>query len=199
MSHGARRALAGAAVVLALAACADDGLPRTVEPPPRGPEARSLQRPQTKPARLRVVIPARPPSRRLVVRAVSDLKRLGFWTRLTRHLDELRLGTQAGAHNVPPDGHLADAFLTARMDPAGTVCDISFYPAAIRRDLRRQAEYYADGLLDEPPASARRFWVSIFAHELAHCLPTRSFFRQRGEGTARRWEHRVLQAARREL
>jgi hypothetical protein len=193
------RILLGAAVGLCvLAACEPAGAPRPAakRSPTSSPtrQARAV----TGPRGPRVEVVAIGAGRRLVRRAVADLKRLGYWRRLTDHLVEVALGTRAGSVNIPDDGHLADAFLTVDGEARGGRCDIRFYPAAIRRDLRRQAEFHADGYLDEPPATLREFWVSILAHELAHCLPHSNFFRQRGEPTARRWEQRVLDAARAE-
>jgi hypothetical protein len=133
----------------------------------------------------------------MIGRAVRDLEGLGLWRRLTRHLFEVYLSAREGAVNVPDDGHLADALLTARPRGAefGSRCDIRFYPAAMARDLRRQARFFEHGLLARPAPSPRRFWVAILAHELAHCLPHRNPLRRVGERVAHGWEERVLRAA----
>ena len=126
-------------------------------------------------------------------RAVKDLKRLGLWKRLTDHLYAIRLGSRLGRDSVPDDGHLADAILTAQVDEEGhgSLCDIRFYPTAMRDDLVRWSLYYAQRLLPEPAPTLRQFWGAILAHELAHCLPE-----GRGEPAAGRWEERALRGLR---
>jgi hypothetical protein len=188
---------AGTAALIVLAAC-EASAPRD-----RGPEARRDARSQAAeraPTHLpvRVENSARGAARAVVGRAVADLKRLGFWERLTSHLYHLRLGTRLGVANVPDDKHLADAYLTAEIDEhgSGALCDILFFPAAIKQDLARQKRFRSEGLLPDDPPTLRQFWVSILGHELGHCLPDDSSFRQRGERTAERWEGRVLAAAR---
>jgi hypothetical protein len=189
-----------AALLVVLAAC-EPGR-GTAPPGSAGPDHRSAaaHRQPTRP-RPAVRNAAAGADRELISRAVADLRTLGLWTPLTRHLYRLQLGARPGATNVPPDKHLADAFLTAVIDQrgSGALCDVLFYPTAIRRDLERQARFHAQGLLPDPPPTLRQFWVSILGHELAHCLPHEDFFRQRGERTAERWEARVLAAARRRL
>ncbi|HEX2236339.1 MAG TPA: hypothetical protein VHK89_08695, partial [Actinomycetota bacterium] len=140
-------------------------------------------------------------ARRILARAVRDLHRLRLWAPLTRHLDAITLTARPGRANIPHDKHLADAFLGAVFlrGRSGAGCDIRFYPAAIALDLRRQAAYHADAGLSRAPPTARQFWVALLGHELAHCLPPRVRFRQRGERTAERWEKRVLEAAKHRL
>lgn len=132
-------------------------------------------------------------SDRRIATAVKDLKRVRLWRRLTKHLYAAKFGSRPGRHQIPDDGHLADAFLTAQIeeDAGGPFCDIMFFPTAMRDDLDRWRTYYAQGLLDDPPPSLRQFWASIMAHELAHCLPG-----GKGEPAAQRWEQRALQAVR---
>ena len=129
-------------------------------------------------------------------RAVRDLKRLGLWKRLTDHLYVVKLGSRLGRESIPDDGHLADAILTAQVDEQGrgALCDIRFYPTAMRDDLVRWAQYYAQNLLPEPAPSLRQFWGAILAHELAHCLGE-----GKGERVAERWEDRALRGLRTEF
>jgi hypothetical protein len=79
-------------------------------------------------------------SRGRIARAIADLKGLGLWGELTRHLERLRLRARPGRANVPRDAHLADS-------------------------LYRSAE---GGLAPAPP-EMDQFWTMILAHELAHC------------------------------
>lgn len=132
-------------------------------------------------------------SKRFLARAIGDLKQLGFWHTLTDHLYVLHISSRPGLDRIPADGHLADAFLTGEVDKtkAGSLCDIMFFPDALTADLARYAGYYARGLLPDPTPTLREYWVSILGHELAHCL-----HHGRGEPTARRWEKKVLTAAR---
>lgn len=200
-----RSPVALACVALAvLVACEAPQSPPAARPSDRGPAsepaAPSPRAPTGTPGP-RPSIKASGPARRLLARAVRDLRRLGLWEPLTRHLDQVVLSSHPGRGNIPGDEHLADAFLGAVFSPrdSGAGCDIHFYPAAIALDLRRQAAYYADGALSQAPPSARQFWVALLGHELGHCLPPRVRFRQRGERTAERWEKRVLEAARSQL
>ena len=167
--------------------------------PRAGDDRGGIARSATAPRRPRVENSATGRSGRLIARAVLDLKRLGLWRRLTRHLYRIYLSSREGAINIPDDRHLADALLTAQIDRrgSGALCDIRFYPAAIARDLERQRDYFEGGRLPSPPPSPRQFWVSVLGHELAHCLPHPDPLRQVGERTARRWERKVLDAARR--
>jgi hypothetical protein len=189
--------LAGTCALMA-AAC-EPAPERRAERPATTPagEPGVQRRPPSRSAR--VVVTANGPARDLVRRSVADLRRLHYWRSLTSHLDEIALSTRSGTASIPEDGHLADAFLTVTGNASGALCDIRFYPAAIARDLRRQARFYSAGQLAERPPNLRQFWVSILAHELAHCLPHENFFRQRGEPIARAWEHRALERARERL
>lgn len=133
-------------------------------------------------------------SRARLDQAISDLRRVGLWDDLTRHLYRVKLASRLGRVNVPEDGHLADAVLTAVIDDdgQGALCDVMFFPTALRDDLARWRAYFSQGLLDEPPPPARHFWAAIVAHELAHCLG-----HGRGEEVAERWEARALTVLRR--
>jgi len=128
-------------------------------------------------------------TRELLGTAVKDLKALGLWMPLTRHLYEIELDSRSGRANVPDDGHLADAYFTGVIDSrgAGPVCDVMFFPSAVVDDLARWRQFYGAGLLAEAPPSLRAFYGSLVAHELAHCLPG-----PRGEAVATSWEKRAL-------
>lgn len=180
----------------ALVGCA---APATRTASSAGASQHRRHRPPTRPERAHVEDLARGPSRALIERAVSDLRRLGFWRHLTRHLYVVRISARTGVVRIPDDGHLADALLTGIIDAhgSGALCDIAFFPAAMRQDLKRQARFRSEGRLPSPIPSTRAFWMSVLGHELAHCLPPHRPFRQRGEATARRWERRILRAAQR--
>jgi hypothetical protein len=129
---------------------------------------------------------------RHIARAVIDLKDLGLWSRLTRHLDGgPRLRPLPGRSNVPDDGHLADSLYRARAD-GGRYCRVTFYPAAMQDDLARQRFYYRRGFLRARPPTMTEFWTMILAHELTHCRDQR-----RGERVALAVEARVLELLRR--
>ncbi len=132
-------------------------------------------------------------SKRLVNTAIGDLKKVGLWRPLTNHLYSLKFATRLGRLNVPEDGHLADAYLTAAINgnEGGAACDVMFFPTAMADDLARWRTYHSQGLLADPAPTLRQFWGSIMAHELAHCLK-----HGRGEPTAERWEARALAALR---
>lgn len=153
----------------------------------------SAKRGITTPKRLILTNSAFGRSRTRVATAVEDLKAVGYWKDLTGHLYELKIGSRLGLENVPEDGHLADAYLTAKIDgdEGGSYCDIMFFPAAMSADLERWRNYYASGLLDDPAPTFRQFWAAILGHELAHCQRGRN-----GEPAALKWEDRVLAAVR---
>ena len=123
--------------------------------------------------------------------AISDLKRIQVWSKLTDHLYAIELDSRSGIANVPEDGHLADAYYTGILDGGGggTVCDVMFFPSAVVADLARWRDYYERGLLADVPPTVRAFYGSLVAHELAHCKPG-----PRGEDVARAWEDRVREA-----
>jgi hypothetical protein len=128
-------------------------------------------------------------SERKVRTSMAELKDLDVWRKLTKHLYKVKFGSRLGASNIPEDGHLADVHLTAAIDEEaqGRLCDIRFYPNAIKRDLGRWRLYYSQGLMAEAPPSLRDFWTAVMAHELGHCFPG-----GRGEKFAEKWEGRVL-------
>lgn len=153
----------------------------------------SAKRGITTPKRLILTNSAFGRSRARVATAIEDLKAVGYWKDLTGHLYELKIGSRLGLENVPEDGHLADAYLTAKIDgeEGGSYCDIMFFPAAMSADLERWRNYYASGLLDDPAPTFRQFWAAILGHELAHCQRGRN-----GEPAALKWEDKVLAAVR---
>lgn len=179
-----------------LAACTSTG-PREAAGPMASPQvtvsSELEQRGITKPEGVQVENAGQPGTKRLIRRAISDLKKVDLWSPLTKHLYGVKFATRPGRDSIPDDGHLADAFLTAKIDgdEGGTFCDIMFFPAAMRDDLARWRSYHARGLLSEPAPSGRQFWASIMAHELAHCLKEK-----RGEIAAGKWERRALEAVR---
>lgn len=128
-----------------------------------------------------------------VAQAIADLKEVGLWQRLTRRLYAVKFGSRPGETNIPDDGHLADAFLTVRIDGdfGGAFCDVMFFPRAIIADLDRWELYHSQGLMSDPAPTIRQFWASIMAHELAHCFKGRN-----GEPIAMEWEDKALQAVR---
>ena len=129
--------------------------------------------------------------RRAVDRAVEDLKRLGFWRRLTRQVESVIVSTRPGAGNVPEDGHLADAIRNVTLGrPPGYTCDVMIFSHALERDVALQRVYYAQGRLPHPAPTLRQFWAVILAHELAHCTDRGAS----GEGYSTTWERRVLEA-----
>jgi hypothetical protein len=138
-----------------------------------------------------VELPAATASRHRIAGAMSDLKDLGLWGQLTRHLDRLRLRSRTGRVNVPRDGHLADSFYRSLGAGGGRFCRVTFYPRAMRDDLARQRFYYSEGQLAGAPPEMDQFWTMILAHELTHCRD-----RRRGEKIALRVEARVLELLR---
>lgn len=148
------------------------------------------QRPPTEPE-LRVDNEAFGYSRKRLRFAISELKRLGLWRKLTDHLFVIDLGSRLGTQNVPEDQHLADASSTGTVegDQMGALCDLMFYTTAIRHDLDRWRGFYAQGLAKEEPPTLEHYWVMLLAHELTHCLP-----RHHGEAAARRAEDQVRAA-----
>jgi hypothetical protein len=139
-----------------------------------------------------VALPAAPAARNRIAAGISDLKDLGLWGELTRHLDRVRLRSRSGRANVPRDGHLADSLYRPWGSDGGRFCRVTFYPRAMRDDLAKQRFYYTEGQLAEPPPEMDQFWTMILAHELAHCRD-----RHRGETIALRFEARVLGLLRR--
>jgi hypothetical protein len=180
------------AASLVLGACSDEVAPRSSGPSPSvhpSEESQPSERGITRPDGTTVHNGAHGSSKRLVKVAIADLKRSGLWKPLTKHLYVIKVSSRLGRENVPEDGHLADAYLTAQIDDGvgGSLCDIMFFPTAMADDLARWRTYNAQGLLADPAPSRRQFWASILAHELAHCLDHGS-----GEDVAERWEAKAL-------
>lgn len=126
---------------------------------------------------------------RRVRQAMRDLKAVNLWRPLTKHLYKIKFQSRLGLVNIPDDGHLADAILTAGFGETaqGRLCDVMFFPNAIARDLDRWRGYYDQGALVDPPPTLRQLWGAVTAHELGHCFPGSP-----GEKFARRWEDRAL-------
>jgi len=185
------RTLAMALVALfVLSSCAGDQSPPARDSDRRGKPVEEAIK-ERGPTRIRVRVENRAlgSSARLVRRAVRDLKRLGLWEPLTRHLYVVALGSRLGRDDVPRDGHLADAYVTGLVEEegAGALCDIMFFPTAVTDDLARWRTYHASGYIGDPPPSPRQFWAALLAHELGHCMEG-----PRGERVAERWERRAL-------
>ena len=186
---------------LLLAGCSGDGPPgpdAAVSPSaaPAEAEETAAERGITQPEGTVIHNAAHGASKRSVSRAIKDLKKVKLWKPLTKHLYVIKIGSRLGRSNVPEDGHLADAYLTAQIDDGvgGSLCDIMFFPTAMADDLARWRAYNAQGLLTEPAPSRRQFWGAILAHELAHCLD-----HGKGEGAAERWEGKALEALRKRV
>lgn len=128
-------------------------------------------------------------SARRVRRAMRDLKAVNLWRPLTKHLYKVKFASRLGLVNVPEDGHLADAILTAGFGEGvqGRLCDVMFFPNAIARDLDRWRYYYGQGAAADPPPTLRQLWGAVMAHELAHCFPGGP-----GEKVAQEWEAKAL-------
>jgi len=187
--------MVGVLTVVVLAAACDPARPEagteaTPTPPaPRvTPEVVVPQERSRARVHPRVVTTAAGRNRTRVRRAVRDLRAVRVWRRLTRRLVAVDIHFRPGRARAPADGHLADAYWTAVVEPdlVGGLCSISFYPVAIGADRRRSQRLFERGLAPQP---ARRppFWAALLAHELAHCLPG-----EPGEPTARRWEAKAL-------
>ena len=179
-------------MLLALVMVACVGEDPTLRPGPAGSPAETVaERPTTDPqrsGRARVQLEARRRARGLIATGIADVKRLGLWDDLTRHLYLIKIDSRLGRLNVPEDGHLADTYFTGVIDErgAGALCDIMFFPTAVHDDLVRWRTYYGQGRIADVPPSLRAFYGSLVAHELAHCAPG-----ARGEPAARAWERRV--------
>jgi hypothetical protein len=171
------------AALLVVMGCDERASERGAQPPA------SSRAPSERDATVRLENEAFGESKRRLDQAVADLKAIGLWDDLTNHLYVVNIQSRPGTANIPDDRHLADAFLTAQIDEAGSggLCSIMFFPAAVRAEYAELVAYAAEQPAYEPP-SLRHFWASILGHELAHC-----FKGQPGEDVARRWEERVLQ------
>jgi hypothetical protein len=142
---------------------------------------------------------------RLFQQTVRDLVSVGVWKKVTEGLHSVELETHPGARSKA-GVHLADAVLnhTVAEGRPLVVCDIRFYPRAIRQELRlfRRVEelggspqqwrdYNTNGVFDEEVPAKSDFWASILAHELAHCLVGRH-----GEKAAQAWEYKTMRRLR---
>lgn len=191
-----KMAVVALGLTLLLGACSDSSQPPAAKSTPQSSpsvEPEPAERGITQPDGLTVQNAAHGGSKRLVANAIADLKRENLWKPLTKHLYVIKIGSRLGRSNVPEDGHLADAYLTAQIDDGvgGSLCDIMFFATAMDDDLDRWRTYNAQGLLDDPAPTRRQFWGSILAHELAHCLDHGS-----DEAVAERWEAKALEALR---
>jgi hypothetical protein len=199
----ALRALAAVLVlVLALTACDTGDRPRPAARPTSSAAASPTPAQRTPSVRLpKIDNRASGVTRARLQRAIRDLRAVGLWRRLTKNLYVVSIGSRPGRQYVPDDGHLAEAraFPFLDDDGAGRLCDITFFPTAIADDLKLQAHYHEQGLLDRAPPTRRHFWTAILGHELAHCLPNQKdgLPALTGEAAARRWERRVLAAVER--
>lgn len=149
--------------------------------------------PLTKPDHAFVENLAVGPYRARIRTAIGDLKAVGMWKELTEELFVVEISARPGRSFVPEDAHLADAYRTLdiRERHAGVLCDITFYPTAMRDDLDRWQGYFDDGLTTDPSPTIRQLWGSVLAHELSHCLK-----KNNSEEDARAWEQRSLNALR---
>jgi hypothetical protein len=139
--------------------------------------------------RLRVTVAGGPRTHPAMKTAVSEIKRLHLWGKLTSHLSRLDILARPGKSAVPHDRHLADSLY--KPTPGDQRCRVTFYPRAMRDDLAKQRFYYSEGRLPAEPPSMDEFWVAILAHELAHC---RNHYRS--EKAALQVERRVLRSLR---
>lgn len=157
------------------------------------------------PAGITLVFETGPFEQRLFQATVRDLVRVGVWRKLTRGLHSVELETHPGARSKA-GVHLADAVLSHAVLEGKplVVCDIRFYPRAIRQELRlfrrvkelglspdEWRDYNDNGVFDEPTPDKSDFWASILAHELSHCLVG-----PHGEQAAQAWEYKTMRRLR---
>lgn len=153
------------------------------------------------PAGIELIFETNKAEQKRFLHAIKDLDRLGFWKRLTKGLFAIEMETHPGARSEV-GVHLADAALnhTLAGGEAQVVCDIRFYPLAIRGELRiwkrildlgitprRWRDYNDNGSFDEIPPKLDDFWSAILAHELSHCLVG-----PHGERQAQKWEYKTI-------
>ena len=190
------------ATALLLAACGgsdDDGRDRSLRPLYSYGDQGDTNESPGQHGRLQVKNRALGWSRRAAAQAIADLKRLGFWRRLTRGLYVINIGSRLSRHAQPQKNHLANAFASGVMDEGGSgaYCDIMFFPSVMKTSLegwRRGTSAPAHVDVDDPAPTMRQLWASVLAHELVHCRATGN-----GEAAAGRMGIEVLDEARRRL
>lgn len=138
---------------------------------------------------------------KLFQRAIRDLVKVNVWKKLTKGLYSIEMETHPGARSQA-GVHLADAVLNHTLvdNQPEVVCDIRFYPLAIRQELRiwarikelgvtprRWRDYNSNGVFDETAPAKNDFWAAILAHEIAHCLVG-----PHGEKAAQEWEYKTM-------
>jgi hypothetical protein len=190
-----RIAALGLVALVLLSACDNDSDPEPQpQPNPQSESPGPAERARTNPTKPRIDNVAQGLSRRELARALRDLRRLGVWKRLTKHLYAIQIDSRLGLDTAPDDGHLADAYSTVLVEEGsrGLYCDLMFWPSAIRADLARWKGYWANGQIDREPPTLRQYWAALLGHELAHCLPGRH-----GEDLASDWEERIVERLRR--
>ena len=125
-----------------------------------------------------------------IERAIEDIKEVGVWRRLTKHLYLVKFAVYERGTMKYNKRHLANALSTVVQDEAGEfqlACDIVFYRGTISEESERAREYQELGYRSQFPSSPRLLYAEIVGHELAHCLEGKS-----GEKVAQRWGKKVL-------
>ena len=135
-------------------------------------------------------------SRRLLGRAIEDLRRLGYWKRLTDHLYSVWITVRPPSSEVPDDHYLAHSLVQpfAVGRHLGERCHINFYADAMQDETEQITEDAVGAGTEPSPDLVQTVWTSILAHERSHCLPyeTKAGARVGGpEPRARKWEKRV--------
>ena len=143
-------------------------------------------------AKLALVIEGKGRPLALLRRGVRDVKAIGLWGPLTRHLGVVKFDAYAEPYRVPRDRHLADAvpMITDETGDFQQRCDVVFYTVAMADQVRIWRREHALGLRPRAP-TLRELYASTVAHELAHCLPG-----PHGEKVATRWERRAMRKLR---
>jgi hypothetical protein len=205
------RLIAGVVACLVLASCSRAGSDPGSRPTPTASESRPALttdqggRHRRGPAGIDLVFETGRFEERQFRRAVRDLVRIGVWAPLTDGLHSVELETHPGARSTA-GVHLADAVLSHALveNIPRVVCDIRFYPRAIRQELRiwrrvrgvglspeQWRDYNENEIFDEGLPNKGHFWASILAHELSHCL-----LGPHGEKAAQEWEYKTMRRLR---